>query len=184
MAEDGDINSIIEDETTSKNYGHHLLQIKTEKTVKQTEIDAILKYLNTSDYFSKIRRTSQISIKRKIEESEKTVKTIDSILSNFAKSSSEHSRNDKLVYYNENTQLNEVFGTRNALITEISNKKMELLTTDKIIKEISSVLNVKNTKSLSGKFKLIVPLFFILIFIFIRLFIAFYKKQSVIYAKN
>lgn len=184
MAEDGDINAIIEDETTSKNYSHHLLQIKAKKVIERSDIDALLNYLNTSDYYSKIQTTAQTSIKRRIEESEKTLKTIDSILSNFAKSSNSLPKNDKLIYYNENSQLNEVFGTRSNLITEIANKKVELLVTDKVIKEISSVLNVKNTKSLDGKFKLIVPLLFIFIFLSIHLFIVFYRKQSALYKQN
>ena len=184
MAEDGDINTIIENETTSKNYDHHILKIRAKTIVKKADIDAFMNYLNDSEYFSKIQSTSQQNIRRRIEESEKTVATIDLILSNFSQSSGENAKNDKLIYYNENSKLGEVFETRNTLITEIANKKVELLNSDKIIKVTSSVFNVKNTKSIGGNFKLIIPLVFILLFVLIRLFGNFYRKQTLLHAQN
>lgn len=184
MAEDGDINTIIENETTSKNYDHHILKISSKSIVQRSEIDAILNYLNNSEYFSNIQLTSKQNIKLRIAESEKTVEIIDKILNNFAKSSDEISKNDKLIYYNENSKLAEVFETRSSLINEIGNKKVELLNSDKIIKETSAALNVKNTKSLNGNFKVIIPLLFILFFIFIRMFVIFYRKQASLHAKN
>jgi ATP-dependent Zn protease len=87
-------------------------------------------------------------------------------------------KSDKLVYYNENTQLNDVIKTKDALINEQGNHRVELVGLDKVVKDNSTTINIKNTKSTNGKMKFILPVLFVLIFIMIRFFIAFYKKQS------
>jgi preprotein translocase subunit SecY len=56
--------------------------------------------------------------------------------------------------------------------------RIELVSSDKIIKDSSTTINIQNSKLANGKLKIILPFLFILAFIFIRLFIAFYKKQS------
>lgn len=178
MAEDGDINKIIEDETTSKNYAHHLLKITTKKTLLKKDIKAILNYLNQNEYFSVIQKSIIESIHLKIKANEKTINQIDSILHNFATVSEKSINNDKMVYFNnENSQLNDVLQTKSNLIYELANKKIELLTSDKIVKENSSTLNIKNRKSINGKLKFIIPVILIGFFIFIFLIKKFYRRQ-------
>jgi hypothetical protein len=99
-------------------------------------------------------------------------------LNGFSSKANGAQNNDKLVYYNDNTQLNDVIKTKDALIDEQGVHRMRLIGLDKIIKENSTILNIENTNSFNGKLKFVLPIFFIFIFIFIRFFIAFYKKQS------
>ena len=178
MAEDGDINKIIENETTSKNYAHQLLKITTKEILLDKDIDSILNYLNQSEYFSTIQKSIIESIHLKIASNEKTINQIDSLLANFSSVSKGGGlKNDKLVYYNENTQLNDVLQTKSNLTYELANKKIELLTSDKIVKENSATLNIKNRESINGKFKIIIPFIFVGFFIFIVLIKGFYNKQ-------
>ena len=105
---------------------------------------------------------------------------IDGFLNNFTNKTdgSQNIKSDKLVYYNENTQLNDAIETKNKLISEKGDLRLKLVSADKIIKENSTTLNIENTKSINGKLKLIFPFLFTFIFILIHFFISFYKKQA------
>jgi hypothetical protein len=83
-----------------------------------------------------------------------------------------------LVYSNEDNHFNLLFETKNNLANEIAVKRIEAINYKKVINDISTVTNIKNTKSINGKMKLILPILLILIFISIRLFLSFYKTQS------
>lgn len=178
MAEDGDINKIITEETTSINYTNHRLKITTTKIIDRKQIiDPILKYLNENSYFSDLQKSVQESTRLKIQADERTIAQIDSLLSNFSSTSKGNVKSDKLVYYNENTQLNDVLKTKNELIQDIANKKIEIINISDIIKDNSIVLNVKNNKSLNGKMKFIIPFIFICFFLGFGILRAFYRSQ-------
>ncbi|RKS26390.1 hypothetical protein CLV94_1448 [Flavobacterium endophyticum] len=178
MAEDGDINKIIADETTSINYTNHRLKITTTKTINEKQIiDPILKYLNESNYFTDLQKSVQESTRLKIKANERTIAQIDSLLSNFSSMSKGNGKSDKLVYYNENTQLNDILQTKNELILDLANRKIELINISDIIKDNSIVLNVKNNKSLNGKMKFVIPFIFISIFLGLGILRAFYRNQ-------
>ncbi len=182
MSEDGDLKSIVKETTTSKNYAFHTITLLTKGiTERKKEIQPILNYLNTSDYYSKIQKVSVENIQQKIKTSDGIVSQIDGILNEFSNSASgNHQKSDKLVYYNENTQLNDVIKTKESLIKEIGILKVTLLSSDKIIKENSTTINIENSAFINGKLKLILPLLFVFMFILIHFFIAFYKKQSLL----
>jgi hypothetical protein len=85
---------------------------------------------------------------------------------------------DKLVFYNENTDLNGILKTKQELVLKIGLQKEDLVNYESVIKNNSSILNVKNTQSVNGKLKFVLPLLFIFGFVFIRLFSKFYKRQA------
>lgn len=179
MAEDGDINKIIEDETTSMNYASHRLVITAKKKEGRKEIiDPVMNFLNSSNYYKIMQQSTIESIGLKIAANERTLNQIDSLLNEFSSNTKQGGKSDKLVYYNENTQLNDVLQTKNGLIQELAFKKIELLNSDKIVKERSAVLNIKNTENLHGKLKLILPILFVLIFVFFVFVKNFYKRQN------
>ena len=56
MAEDGNIEKIIKEDITSKNYYQHQLVINTSKPFKRNElIDPILNFLQDSEHFNKLK---------------------------------------------------------------------------------------------------------------------------------
>lgn len=178
MAEDGDLQKIIKDDVTSKNYPFHVIKIKTASIITSDKIKtSILKYLNNSDYFKVIQNQSIENLKSKIVTNDETVIQIDNLLNDFAKTSSSNQKSDKLVYYNENNQLNDIIKTKEELIKEQGYNRINLVNSDKIIKDINISINSRNTDGLSGKMKLILPFLFILIFLFINSFMSFYKRQ-------
>ncbi len=82
-----------------------------------------------------------------------------------------------MVYYNENTQLNDIIKTKDALIKEQGDYRIEKINIDKIIKDVSVVTNIENSNGTHNKMKLILPFLFIFIFIALGIFKAFYKRQ-------
>ena len=110
-----------------------------------------------------------------IKKNEEMILQINTLLEKFSTASGQKS--DKLVFYNENTELNEVLKTKQALVYEIGIKREQLVNYENTIKKNSSMLNIKNTESVNGKLKLVLPLLLIFGFVLIRLFSKFYKSN-------
>lgn len=179
MSEDGDLNKIIEDEITSKNYPFHQLLINSSKKVtNEGFVNPLLNYLNISDYFLKVQNEKINITKVRMNENDSIIKQIDYVLKSFKNNLNKNERSSNLVYFNENTQLNDIIKTKTDLIAEQGSLRLDLIDYEKIIKEVSIVTNIQNTKSINGKMKFIVPFMFMLLFILSRLFIGFYIKQA------
>ena len=178
LAEDGDLKKIVEDNLTSKNYQFHLISYVTEEVSTEEEIlNPLLGYLNENEFYKKVQKEYINNINIKIKENDSIISQIDGILNQFSKAVGSNQKSDKLVYYNENTQLNEVIKTKEALINEQGLKRLELVTSDKIIKENSFTLNIENRKALNGKKKLILPFLFVGLFLLFGVLRSFYRRQ-------
>lgn len=178
LAEDGDINKVIKDSLTSKNFSQHKIDISTKGFItKKNTLDPIIIYLNNNAFYSDYKKTYFANTNTKIKEDQFVINQIDVILNQFAKNSN-NQKNDKLVYYNENTQLNDVINTKNQLVSEIGYLKTQMISLNKIIIDKSSVINIRNTKGLGNKMKLVLPFLLIFGFIGLKIFMAFYKKQE------
>lgn len=178
LAEDGDLNKILKDNMTSKNYPYHIISFTTDKTTSEINtVQPLLNYLNQSDYYTTIQREYVNNVKVKMVQNDTIISQINGFLKGFTNTVNGSQKSDKLVYYNENSQLNEVIKTKDLLISEQGTHRLELINLDKIIKENSATINIKSAKGLTGKMKLIVPFIFIAFFIFGALLRSFYKKQ-------
>ncbi len=178
MAEDGDIKKIIQESTTSKNYPFHLITFSTtEATSLDKTVNPIMSYLNQSDYYAKIQKEYLNNVKVKMVENDSIITQINGFLNSFSTTVNGSQKSDKLVYYNENSQLNDVIKTKDQLVYEQGIHRLELVNLDKIIKDSSVTINSKNTTGLNGEMKFIVPLFLVAVFVFLRFFRKVYKKQ-------
>ena len=110
-------------------------------------------------------------------ENDSIISQINGLLNAFSNTTNSPQKSDKLVYYNENSQLSEVIKTKDALVIEQGIHRIELVNFDKVVKDNSSTLNIKNNQAVNGKMKLILPLLFIGIFILIGYFKSYYKRQ-------
>lgn len=179
MAEDGDINKVLIDNVTSKNYTFHTISIISSELVSEKEFTIpLLKYLNSSEYYNAIQKIGFKNLEHEIAQNDTIIAQIDNVLNGFSSTIKNTAKNDKLVYYNENTQLNDIIKTKQKLLVDQGKNKLKLVSSDQTIKEIGSTLNIKNTQSINGKLKIVLPLLFIVMFGFIFLFRAFYRKQS------
>ena len=178
LAEDGNIDKVVEKELTSKNYPFHLISFTTSKLTTENEtVKPILNFLNDSQHFKQLQNEYLSNIQIKMKANDSTIAQIDGLMNQFKnRTNSNHS--DKLVYFNENTQLNDIILTKEALIREQANLRISLVNWDKIIKETSVILNDKNTKGINGKMKFIIPFVMLLLFIGLKVLLRFYKKQS------
>lgn len=185
LAENTDINKIIKEDLTGRNYGTHIIHISTKgKVNKENLIDPILMYLNDEDFYKKIQKEYIANINNKIEKNEDIIKQIDIILDEFSSKTTMSQKSDKLIYYNENTQLNEIINTKNELVSTQGSLKLELLSLSKIINDRSTVLNVKDVSIIFVKMKFIIPVILILGFISLVNIRSFYKRQLSNYKKR
>ncbi|MDR6968759.1 hypothetical protein J2X31_002785 [Flavobacterium arsenatis] len=175
MAEDGSIDKVLTDKITSKNYNYHSITFSTKgKATDENTIQPLLNSLNDSEYFRLIQKNIVSNVKVKMEYNEQTLNQINAVLNSFANEVSRGSSNSNLVYYNENTQLNEVLQAKYNLVSEQGNRRIELVNYEKIIKDVSVIANIEK----GSKNKLILPLLLIFIFVIGKLFFGFYKNQS------
>lgn len=177
MAEDGDIKKVISDEVTSKNYPYHEIKYTTSETTSEEKtLVPLLNYLNNTDYYKEIQKVYLNNIEVKIVANDSIIKQIDGVLNSFV-TKINGTANDKLIYYNENTQLNDIIETKNELVNEQGSNRVQLINLNKVIKDRSATINVKNTTSVSGKMKFVLPILFIFIFIAAGIFKSFYRAQ-------
>lgn len=179
FAEDGDLKKIVQENMTSKNYPFHQITFSTKGVTDRTAtIDPILNYLNDSDYFKKMQKEYLHNIDIKMVENDSLIRQINGFLNGVSNSINGSQKSDKLVYYNENTQMNDVIKTKDELIREQGRLRLDLVNLDKIIKDNSVVSNINNKKGVNGKMKFVLPLLFFFLFGFGSLLIKFYKKRK------
>ncbi|MTH17854.1 hypothetical protein [Flavobacterium sp. LC2016-01] len=174
MAEVGDVKKVLEDNVTSKNYTFHTITFTSSGEISEKEIvEPLLKFLNNSEYFDAAQKIGYKNLEREIAQNDTIVSQIDQVL----KGLSSTAKSDKVVYYNENLQLNDILKTKQKLILEQGKNKIRLMSSDKTIKEINSTLNINENKVVNGNLKIWFPLFFIFVFVLISMFGKFYRKQ-------
>lgn len=177
LAEDGNIDKIVENRITSKNYPYHTISFTTSKlSTKEKTINPILNYLNDSDFFVAIQKEYVNNVLQKMKANDSTISQIDALMNQF-KNRIGGSQSDKLVYFNENTQLNDVIKTKDNLVREQGLLRIDLVSIDKVVKENSFILNSKNSEGINGKMKFIFPLLLILLVMIFTRFKRFYQKQ-------
>ena len=180
MAEDGDIKKILEDNLTSKNYTNHEIVVNTNELInEESTIQPLLNFLNESDYFKKVQIEELKNTQIKLSKNDTIIAQIDAVLKGFSSDVNRNQQSDKLVYYNENTQLNDIIKTKEGLIIQQGILKVDLIGMDKIVKENSATLNKQHKSVIGGKLKFILPVLLVLFFILWSLFSNFYKKQSI-----
>ncbi len=178
LSENGDLDKIVIDPLTSRNYTYHNISFSTSGvTSEENTVKPILNYLNDSDYYRKVQKEYVNNVHVKIKENDTIISQIDGVLNSFSNKVNGTQKSDKLVYFNENTELDEVIKTKNELITELGYKRIELINIDKIIKENSTTVNIKNFKGLNGKMKMVLPFLFLSLFLMVVIIMTFYKRQ-------
>ena len=185
MAEVGEVKKVLEDNVTSKNYTYHTISFLSNGLVNEKEVVApLLKYLNNSAYFNSIQKIGYKNLEREIAQNDTIIAQIDHVLNGLSSTAKNSLKNDKLVYYSENLQLNDIIKTKQKLVTEQGKNRFRLVSFDKTIKDINATLNINENKTVNGNFKIWLPIFFIFLFVLVSLFRKFYRKQLAISNAN
>ena len=173
MAEDGNIEKIIKDDVTSKNYYQHELVVNTSRAFKKSElIDPILKYLQDSEHFNKLQTVYKKNVEEKITFNNLLIKQIDDLVASYSQN-----KPTSNVVISENSGLSEIINKKDALIKENQYTMLHYIEYDKIIKDQSIVSNQINTSGANNKMKLILPFLFVFLYFVGFLFNNLYKKQ-------
>ena len=173
MAEDGNIEKIIKDDVTSKNYYQHELVINTSRAFKKSElIDPILKYLQDSEHFNKLQTVYKKNVEEKIAFNNLLIKQIDDLVASYSQN-----KPTSNVVISENSGLSEIINKKDELIKENQYTMLHYIEYDKIIKDQSIVSNQINTSGANNKMKLILPFLFVFLYFVGFLFNNLYKKQ-------
>lgn len=177
MSEDAGLQKVLSDSITSKNYTYHKIYVTTNSLVSDQDfVQPLLNYFNQSDYYNKIQAISLKNLQYEIVQNDTIIAQINTVLNGFSKV--KNAKNDKLVYYNENTQLNDVIRTKEDIIRNQGKNRIKLVRFDKTIKDISSLLNIKKAQSIKGNMTFVMPALLVILFVFLRFFVAFYKRQT------
>jgi hypothetical protein len=174
MAEDGNIDKIMKEEITSKNYYHHKISIKTKGMFKKEEfITPVLNYLNNNSYFEIQQKVYQKNLADKITLNDSLIKQIDNLIVLLSSNNSSGT-----ISISEKNSIPELVEKKDRLILE----KQYLLTNenifDKIIKEESSIINIRDYKPLLLNNKVLFPLALVILYLLFYFLFTTYKKQS------
>ena len=174
LSEDGDIDKIMQGEITSKNYYHHKISIKTKGKLKKEEfITPVLNYLNANPYFEIQQKVYQKNLADKIALNDSLVKQIDNLIVLLSSNNSSGT-----ISISEKNSIPELVEKKDRLISE----KQYLLTNvnifDKIIKEESSIINIRDYKPLLLNNKILFPLILILVYLISYSLLNTYKNQE------
>jgi hypothetical protein len=181
MAEVGEVKKVLEDNITSKNYTYHTIAVVTNGVSNENElITPLLNYLNQSDYFSAIQKVGLANLKQDIAQNDTIIQQINGVLNGFSANVNSSLKNDKLMYYNENTQLNDIIKTKQDLVYLQGKNRLKLINFQKTIKEVTFTLNSETSMAINGKMKFVLPMLLLFLFVGIHLFIRFYQKQLVL----
>ena len=173
MAEDSNIEKIIKDDVTSKNYYQHELVINTSRAFKKSElIDPILKYLQDSEHFNKLQTVYKKNVEEKIAFNNLLIKQIDDLVASYSQN-----KPTSNVVISENSGLSEIINKKDEIIKENQYTMLHYIEYDKIIKDQSIVSNQINTSGANNKMKLILPFLFVFLYFVGFLFNNLYKKQ-------
>uniref|UniRef100_UPI0040497558 hypothetical protein n=1 Tax=Flavobacterium sp. TaxID=239 RepID=UPI0040497558 len=81
MAEDGNIDKILKDEITSKNYYHHKISIQTKGMFQKEEfIIPLLNYLNSNTYYETQQKITQQNLVDKLASNNSLITQIDQLI--------------------------------------------------------------------------------------------------------
>ena len=173
MAEDGNLEKIIKEEVTSKNYYNHKISIQTKRMFKKEEfITPLLKYLNLNAFYEKQQKIRQKNLTEKIALNDSLINQIDKLI--FLLSSNSASGT---ISISEKNSIPELIEKKDKLINENQQLYISEIIFDEIIKEESSVINIRDYKPLLFNNKILFPIILIALYLIFYSFSIFYKKQ-------
>jgi len=175
MAEDGSIKKIIDEDVTSKNYEFHKVTFKSSEILtKEDVVIPFMSFINDDDYLRKLHVINYKNAEKKLETNDSIIKQIDQIFKKFGSQSASSS----LSISSENVPLDNLFYIKDKLINEINYFDVVKLQASDIVKDHAVILNIKDTKGLNGKMKLIYPFLFIILYVIVVLIKDFYQKNK------
>lgn len=164
LSENNDAKKVAEDFSTSKNFPKHLLTVSSKTKIDQKVLDNIVKYINKSDHYQIVRVEILNNFEDKIVVNDSIIKQIDAILKNAGAA-----KNNSSIFFNEQSQLNDLIVQKNKAVEENHYLKVEKLNLKYIVAPLDFSKNIEDNTGLKGNYHLVFPLILIGLFIVISL---------------
>ncbi len=165
LSENTDATKVVENLSTSKNFKNHLITISSKEKINQNTLESIMQFINSSKYYSDIRKDIIANVKNKMVVNDSTIKQIDAILNSVPKEGSSSST----IFLNENSQLKDLVEQKVDLVQENHELKVHLHNLDYIVTPLDYSDNLENNTGLNGKYKYILPIILVGLFFVISL---------------
>lgn len=159
-------------------YQHLTVNIKGKENSEEI-INNLVKYLNDSAHFREYMEVGRSNTLFRIATSEKMISQIDTILKATAQVE-EMKRTTPSVLVNDNSQLNDLFESKERLLYNLLRLNMQKVDEQNIIKVASINYNVLDTTGINISNKVKIPLLLILLFSGFFFMIHLYKKMKLI----
>ena len=162
MADDSNINAVIEGDVVSRNYIFHKLSIHTPNKIENRQIiDNILEFLNSNAYYNELKDIQLKLIDLRLQEFDTTLKHIDNILTAFGTTGAVKT---KSILIGDNVAVDEVLKLRDRFVYDRDRLILDKTLYDKVVKDVSLEINLRGKETLGGKAKFVLPLFLLGIF--------------------
>lgn len=179
LAEKGDITKFTSELNTSQHFKFHKITVyKKGKSINDNAVKALLEYLNNNAYYNEYGKVNIEFAKNKIGKNNEMIAQIDSLLSNFRKNGTVGAK-DQGININQNSQLNDLVLTKEALYSDNKKLQLDLIDSEKPIQEVSVINDIIEKKLIASKI-ISFPLLLLALFsgIFLLQYIYSYLKKT------
>lgn len=173
-----DIPDYLKDPQNFQYFKYHHITIKVKGKAHSKEIiAAIEKYFNDNRHFSEYKEVGRNSTQFRIETSEKMISQIDTILK-AASLLEKNKNNSPAVMINDNSQLNDLFETKERMLYNLLNLNKQKIDEQNIIKIAAVNYNVSDFSGIRISKKIMYPILLVLLFSGFFFLRYLYKKMK------
>ncbi|MXV38579.1 hypothetical protein GO491_07815 [Flavobacteriaceae bacterium Ap0902] len=156
---------VLNDLNTAKYYPRHLVEIKSDIPLEDSYIQSIIAFLNTSEYYEKMRVLIHSNVAHKVQVNNEVVDQIDEILKQYKESGAKASS----IYIEDGSELNDLVNNKLDLIHENHKLSTTLYDLEYIITPVNYFLNMNASSRFGGKLRFLIPIFLVTLFIIFKL---------------
>lgn len=179
LAEKGDISKVTSDLNTGQHFKFHKITIyKKGSSYGDNGIPVLLDYLNKNTYYDEYGKVAIENTKKKIVKNQEMIAQIDTLLNTFRTNG--NVSKDNGIKINNNSQLNDLVLTKEALFSDIKKLELDLIDSSKTIKDVSIINDIIEDKIIASKM-ISLPLLLLMLFsglFFARFLFAYLKRTA------
>lgn len=177
------LENLSDEKKFAKNYRYHLITLKTKNKENTNKIiNTLLNDLNSSPYFLERGKHELQNIKIRKEQITKSIDQINEILNKLGSGTGIESNSNLNI--NTYDQLNAIIDLKDFYTKEIIKLDTKIIESNKIIYALSTSVNNEDNSFFKGKWKLLTPAIFVLLFLLYAYFVRFYNKYKSIDSNN
>lgn len=175
ISENGEVDKIVEEKTTSRNYKYHIITITTAQKFEEGNlITPLLNTLNANPYWLQVQKESLNNLKLRMQENTMMLEQINKLLAEYG---SVQGGASGVSMRTDNTNMADMFNFKNAFIKDQEKNRLNQIDFQKIIKDRGILTNIRETNITSNKMKLILPVLLLILFTAIVKFRDYYRSQ-------